>query len=684
MASRRKKDKPPIDTTHVSTADITEAILPGAVPTDEDGAVAGGADGVDLDEEQVRKIGAIDAESARINKQQAEVHARRQAGERNVRWNDSNGLVKFDNILRMWGSTGLLAYVSRIEPGPQTDFQPMVCAALKNGQQLYDAIMRNIHRTSGPAVYFVRCRDGQQERGSFKLSLPDTTPQQPPVVGMQQPWMMPPGAPYGYPPAYPPAGYPPPYPPPGYPPPPPSYDPYAQAQAQQQPPQPPQPPPPPAAAAPAAPAQPAPGPAQPAPPALPAAPQQPQQSPYGYAYPMQPPQPQYLQPQPPPPPTADPAMQAWMGATYQMLQELRQRVDQSAQSGQRAEMERLFTMIEELKRGSSAAPTMQQLAEQVATLSRQAAQPPASPPPAPAMAPAVAPPPGFMGAPGPGMQSGGFGPPFGMPNPYAQLGGLPRPPGYPEHLPWPPNPWANPWGIQPPPPAQAAPPPPPAPPPEPANPLAEIQRSVEMVGTLASLMDRVRGVAPAVSEQTVAAAPLTPPRPNAVETVRVGEVDVAVRPDTGDISWMHTIVGLAPKAFSFLEKFSTEAAKTIRSHDAAQAVQSGRLPVQYMPMQPQPQYPPQQQYQPPLAWPQPQPQPQFQPPQPQVQAPAPSYVPPPVQRPPAPVVAAPPAPPPQAPVAAAVTAAASTAIAPPSPFVPAATTTDDGIKSLFS
>jgi hypothetical protein len=230
-----------------------------------------------------------------------------------------------------------------------------------------------------------------------------------------------------------------------------------------------------------------------------------------------------------------------MGAMYEKLMALQQKLDQATQGSQRTEMERLFAMIEEIKRGSSNAPTIQQLQAQIAPA--------------------------------------GFGGPLGMPNPYAALGGLPRPPGYPEHLPWPPNPWANPWGIQAPAPQQQVAPPPSPPPPvevAPADPLESVRRSVEMVGTLATLMDRVRGVAPAVSEQTATAAPIVPARPNTIETMKVGDVDVAIRPDTGDISWVHTMMGLAPKAFEFLGKFSSEAAKTIRSHDAAQAVQSGR------------------------------------------------------------------------------------------------------------
>jgi hypothetical protein len=693
--SRRKsKDKPdPVNVNGVSTGDATEAMLPGA-PVDDDGALAGGGGGVDLDEEQVRKIGAVDADSARRNRQVAEVQIRRKAGEKNVRWNDTNGLVKYDTILQLWSSAGLLAYVSRVEPSPQVDYAPMPCAALRNGQMLYDAILRNIHRNSGAATYLVRVREGSQERGTFNLNLPDNQPMQPPV-GMQQPWMQQqPQVPYGYaPPApgyypQPPPGYgapPAPYGAPGYPL---AYDPHAQAQAAAQ------------AAAPQPPAAPAAAPPAAAAPAAPPAPQQQQ-----YAQPAQQPGPQYGQPQygqpmqmqpymqppPPPPPSADPAQQAWMGTMYQLLTDLRQRIDQSTQGSQRAEMERLFSMIEEIKRGSSNAPTIQQLQAQVETLSRQAQ----APAPLPAIAPAVQPPAGFLG--GPAQQPGAYG----MPNPYAPLANLPRPPGYPDHLPWPPNPWANPWGIQPPaaPQPQAAPPLPPPVAEPPADPLESVRKSVELVGTLATLMDRVRGVAPAVSAQTVAAESVAPVRPAAIETMRVGDVDVAIKPETGDISWLHTLVGVAPKAFSFLEKFSTEAAKTIRSHDVAQAVQSGRMPVQYVPVQqqPAPGYIPPQAYAPnPYGYPQPQyqpPQQQFQPPQQQQQ-----FQPPPQQPRPAPAPAAPqqqqpprpaPAPAPAPPPAAAQPAPQPTAAPTPaangvtSPSAPAPVV-DEGIKSLFS
>jgi hypothetical protein len=129
-------------------------------------------------------------------------------------------------------------------------------------------------------------------------------------------------------------------------------------------------------------------------------------------------------------------------------------------------------------------------------------------------------------------------------------------------------------------------------------------------------MDRVRGVAPAVSETTTS--PTTAlTKPGQVETIRVGDVDLALKPETGDIHWAHTLIGLAPKAFGFLEKFSEQVNKTVRTHEVSQAVQSGRMPTQFVPQQsfvPQPAFVPQQpQFMaqpPPATMPPPAPQPQ--------------------------------------------------------------------------
>jgi hypothetical protein len=141
---------------------------------------------------------------------------------------------------------------------------------------------------------------------------------------------------------------------------------------------------------------------------------------------------------------------------------------------------------------------------------------------------------------------------------------------------------------------------------------------------------------------------------------------------------MHTMIGLAPKAFDFLGKFSSEVSKTVRTHEVSQAVQSGKVPMQYVPVQPQPQ----PHYAPPF---QPQyPQAQFQPPmptqQPYVPPPAPFVQPPqarPAPRPPVTVQAPPPAP--SAPV---VIDAHAENVMPPPPV--SSESEEESMKSLFS
>jgi hypothetical protein len=536
MARAKKQETNGTAVPDVDQSDVTEALLPDGVPMEEDGSASNEAE---IDVDQARKIGALDLDSARLNKARAETTMRKRNGEKGVRWNDTNGLVKYEGILQVWGAQGLTIYVTRIEPGQKVDYPPTPALPLRNGQSLYDWLMRNIHRVSGPATYYVRVREGQQERGAFSLSLPDTTPQTQ-AVQMAVPWIAqggygyPGGTPQGYGGGYPMGGY---TPPSAYP-------------------------------------QPEPIQHVAAPPPQAVQPQQQQQQQQSSFVPA-------------PPQTTDPNAQAWMGMMYQQMQELQRTLAQRLDS--RGDVERLTAAVEQLRR------------EQMAP----------APMPMPAMQhhPVV-----------PTAANGGT---MSMSNPYAALAAFPKPPGWPDHLAWPPNPWASPWG--------------PAPPPQPntlaADPLGKVRESVELVGSLATLMDRVRGVAPHVSEATAHTVdPGGPLKPGQVETIRIGDVDVAVKPESGDIHWTHTLIGLAPKAFGFLEKFSQEVNKTVRTHDVTQAMTNGRMPSQYMPMQyqPPPQMPPQPAF---VAPPQIQ-QPvvmQQQPPQPPPPAPSPPQEPSPVQ-----------------------------------------------------
>lgn len=581
MASRRVRgqnghaEREPTPTPDVDGAAITEAQYPKGTPTNDDGSVATSGE-VTIDE--ARAIGALDAESALNNKRHQENIARKRAGG-TMSWNEADPLIKYDQILAAYGTSGLMLFIigePEREGGQETHFSPVAAIHFQDGQSLYDYVLRVLHKVNPPRQYTVRCRQGKDaDRGVCRIKMPDTTamisasanlPWTGPQVPGGYPQPVQPQLPYGY--AHQPYGYgaqQPVYgPQPGY-----GYAPHGM---QQPPPQP--------HALPAAPAQPQPPAHPPAPSPEPvslgqsqgpapqsapqAQPQQPQYQPHPAAMQPQgyPQQPGFAQPPPPPygyptaqpalvqppPQTADPAANAWMGAMYQMLQQVTGKLDT------RSEMEKLAAFVDDVRSGRVSLQGAPALPPQFAPQQH-------APAPAPAAAPAPTP--------------VAHAPQVHIPAGYAMLM---TPTGQQILVP---ASQVGLSGIQPPPAPQA-----PAPTPEPVDPLAHITRSVEMVGTLAALMDRVRGVAPAVQ----AAAPAPPveateslaKRP--FDTMQMGDMTLAVRPETGDIHWLGTLLGNAPKVFGFAERFTSEAAKTVRAHELSKAVQTGRLPPQYVPV----------------------------------------------------------------------------------------------------
>lgn len=588
MASRRSRSNnghQPSETVPIPKVDgaaLTEEQYPKGTPTNDDGSVATAGE---VTVEEARGIGALDAESALNNKKHHEAIARKRAGG-NMTWNEADPLVKYDQVLAAYGTNGLVLFIigePEREGGQETHFSPVAAIHFQDGQSLYDYILRVLHKVNPPRQYTVRCRQGKEsDRAVCRIRMPDTTQMLSPAASMQAPWMGP-QVPGGYPQAVqqqPPYGY---APHPGYG--------YAPQQMQQQPPygyapQYPQQP----QALPAAPQQqqaqapqqqpyaqePRPvalgqaqGPA-PAQPPAPQAPQQPQyqahplagQPGYPFAAPVAQPQQQQQPIVQPPPQTSDPVANAWMGAMYQMMQGLTGKLDT------RSEMEKLAAFVDDVRSGrvSLAAP----VAPALPAVPTHHAPPP---PPAPAPQPAAA-----------------AAPPFRIPEGYAMLM---TPTGQQILVP---AQQVGLSGIQPPAAHAPAPQAPPPPPPAPIDPLDQITKSVEMVGTLAQLMDRVRGVAPAVqaaapaAEAPAATADALAKRP--FDTMQMGDMTLAVK--DGDIHWLGTLLGNAPKVFGFAERFSTEAAKTMRAHELSKAVQTGNVPPHYIPVptaQQQPQVP---------------------------------------------------------------------------------------------
>ena len=355
-------------------------------------------------EEKIRAIGAVDAESVRENRRLGAVVGKKRANMKNVPFNASDVLVKFDWIVKYWPPNSLHIKMKRLTG---SEVQHTIRTFPRSGMELYAALM-DYHGVSDEAKYEVVITDSttHEFRGKGQITLPDTQPKQ---------------SQGGYPmnaPQYQ-------HPPPG------------QQQAQpvqgQAPPQgaPPQWAPPQGASPQAPPQQPAQSPPQPPaqvfiPPPPPGPdPMAMMQQMWEMFQQMQPPQQQQLPPQqapppqmpPPPPAHADPAtMMQWMQQMAQMIQQM-QPQQPPAQPG-------------------SAQPAQPQANPMSAMMGMMGAQPPMEPPPGTIWLPPF----GFVplermaqvfgGGSGPGAPRGPYRPPYsnGPPPPYAP----PAPPAPPK------------------------------------------------------------------------------------------------------------------------------------------------------------------------------------------------------------------------------------------------------------
>lgn len=210
MAVRRKRPAPvdsnPSSPSQEDESDIVEEV--GAERDEESGELV-------ADEENVRDIGAVDAESVRENRRLEEMVGKKRGNVKGVVFNVNDVIVKYDTMIRAWAPNTIDISVKRLAGSP---IQHIITTRPSTGVELYAALME-IHGQHVEAPYEVKFFDNNSKvfRGTGKITLPNTMRAQ----QGQQPML------------YPPPGYPPGYPPPGYPPPPPGY-PAPQAQAPQQ------------------------------------------------------------------------------------------------------------------------------------------------------------------------------------------------------------------------------------------------------------------------------------------------------------------------------------------------------------------------------------------------------------------------------------------------------------------
>lgn len=188
MAARKSGEEENNSRIHVPAQQDEEDIVEevGGVRDEETGELV-------VDEEKIRELGAIDAETVRENRRIKAVANKQKTGKKGVSFDTSDPLVKYDGLLKTWGPNSIYIRVKRLT-GAQVVYSIRTCP--RSGEELLDALVRE-HGRHPEAEYQLEFRstDGHQWRGSGRITLRDTQLQ-------GQPMHYPP--PYGAQPGYPP------------------------------------------------------------------------------------------------------------------------------------------------------------------------------------------------------------------------------------------------------------------------------------------------------------------------------------------------------------------------------------------------------------------------------------------------------------------------------------------------
>ena len=159
-----------------------------------------------LDEDRVREVGALDADTIRENRRLDEVVGKRRANKKNVPFNTNDPLLIYEELMRLWPANSIDIFVKRLTGAP---VQTTIVSRPRSASELYAALMA-FHGMCDEAEYEVSFLDTGTKRWRSRgrrITLPNTRPPAQQGQPMQPPQ-------YGYPPP----GYPPPpgYAPPGY------------------------------------------------------------------------------------------------------------------------------------------------------------------------------------------------------------------------------------------------------------------------------------------------------------------------------------------------------------------------------------------------------------------------------------------------------------------------------------
>jgi hypothetical protein len=120
----------------------------------------------------VRKVGAVDAESIRANRENLEAVNRKRAGEKGVILNEPDVLLKYEEICKIWPVNTLIIIVKRLTSTPAIW---TITSKPKTATELY-AEIKKIHGRREETTYEVIFRDSfkKESRGQGNLIMPST------------------------------------------------------------------------------------------------------------------------------------------------------------------------------------------------------------------------------------------------------------------------------------------------------------------------------------------------------------------------------------------------------------------------------------------------------------------------------------------------------------------------------
>lgn len=166
--TRRKKDeggRPPDSLpTQQDEADILEE---SGAEQDEDGQFV-------VDEDKIRELGAVDAESVRANRRSQDYVNKKRGHVKDIRFTTDDLLEKYETIIKSWPPSTLDITATK-RTGTPTKYT--ITSRPRSGVELYEAL-RVVHGSQEEAEYEVKFFDtnGKQYRGNGRITMPDARP----------------------------------------------------------------------------------------------------------------------------------------------------------------------------------------------------------------------------------------------------------------------------------------------------------------------------------------------------------------------------------------------------------------------------------------------------------------------------------------------------------------------------